>query len=35
MYENIKIEAMKRMLQGLQLPMAEHLREREYAGVWN
>ena len=28
MYENIKIEAIKTMLQGLQLPMAEHLRER-------
>mgnify|MGYP000721871148 CR=1 FL=1 len=28
MYENIKIEAVKRMVQGLQLPMAKHLRER-------
>ena len=27
MYEDIKREAMKRMIQGLQLPMAEHLRE--------
>ena len=30
MYENIKRETMKRMIQGLQLPMAqmaEHLRE--------
>lgn len=27
MYENIKLEAMKRMVQGLTLPMAEHLRE--------
>ena len=27
MYEDIKREAMKRMIQ-LQLPMAEHLRER-------
>lgn len=26
MYANIKREAMKRMMQGLQLPMAEHLR---------
>ena len=27
MYENIKREAMKRMIQGLTLPMAEHQRE--------
>ena len=27
MYESIKREAMKRMIQGLQLPMAEHQRE--------
>ena len=27
MYENIKKEAMKRMIQGLTLPMAEHQRE--------
>ena len=27
MYENIKIEAMKRMIQGLALTMAEHQRE--------
>ena len=27
MYENIKIEAMKRMIQGLTLPMAKHQRE--------
>ena len=27
MYENIKSETMKRMIQELQLPMAEHQRE--------